>query len=112
MTSQGAALQVYNNELVKCIENLNLRRDTIQREIIEEENEKNKLQNDIRLLSENLSKIVQSLAQKIQLRNELDKTLTETQKAYDTILDTSKSLLNNVRTELQKPEREGDRKQM
>ena len=36
--------------------------------------------------------------QKIQLRNELDKTLAETQKAYDTILDTSKSLLNNVRT--------------
>ena len=106
MTSQGAALQVYNNELVKCIEEITTRRDKLQREIQQEESEKNLIQNDIRLLSENLSKIIQSLAQKIQLRNELDKTLAETQKAYDTILDTSKSLLNNVRTKADESEKQ------
>lgn len=56
MSSQGAALQTYNNELVKCIEDLTKRRDELQRSILEEEQEKEKIQSDIRLLSERLAK--------------------------------------------------------
>ena len=52
MTQQAAVLQTCNNELVKCIEDLCNKRDTLQRDILAEEDEKTKLQNDIRVLSE------------------------------------------------------------
>ena len=74
MSQQGAALQTYNNELVKCIEDLTSKRDDIQRQILQEEQEKEKIQNDVRLLSERLAKIQESLAKKIQLRNDFDRT--------------------------------------
>jgi Sjoegren syndrome nuclear autoantigen 1 len=47
-----------------------------------EEEEKHKLQNDIRVLSEKLAKINESLAKKISARNEFDKTIAETESAY------------------------------
>ena len=64
MSQQGAALQNYNNELVKCIEDLCTKRDDLQRQIITEEEEKHKLQNDIRVLSEKLAKTNEGLAKK------------------------------------------------
>ena len=47
-----------------------------------EEEEKHKLQNDIRVLSEKLAKVNESLAKKISARNEFDKTIAETEAAY------------------------------
>ena len=82
MAQQGAALQNYNNELVKCIEDLCTKRDDLQRQIIVEEEEKYKLQNDIRILSEKLAKVNEALAKKITARNEFDKTIAETEAAY------------------------------
>jgi Sjoegren syndrome nuclear autoantigen 1 len=82
MSQQGAALQNYNNELVKCIEDLCTKRDDLQRQIMIEEEEKHKLQNDIRVLSERLAKVNESLAKKISARNEFDKTIAETESAY------------------------------
>ena len=82
MSQQGAALQNYNNELVKCIEDLCTKRDDLQRQIMVEEEEKHKLQNDIRVLSERLAKVNESLAKKISARNEFDKTIAETESAY------------------------------
>ncbi|MGH0182270.1 UNVERIFIED_CONTAM: hypothetical protein FKN15_008868 [Acipenser sinensis] len=71
MTQQGAALQTYNNELVKCsahcsrgvssgIEELCSKREELNRQILQEEEEKTKLQNDIRILTEKLSRILES----------------------------------------------------
>merc|ERR1712244_178955 len=100
MSQQGAALQTYNNELVKCIEDLTSKRDDIQRQILQEEQEKEKIQNDVRLLSERLAKIQESLAKKIQLRNDFDRTLSETEGAYTKILETSQTLLNQVRNKV------------
>jgi sjoegren syndrome nuclear autoantigen 1 len=82
MAQQGAALQNYNNELVKCIEDLCTKRDDLQRQVMSDEEEKHKLQNDIRVLSEKLAKINESLAKKISARNEFDKTIAETEGAY------------------------------
>ena len=82
MAQQGAALQNYNNELVKCIEDLCTKRDDLQRHIMIDEEEKHKLQNDIRVLSEKLAKVNESLAKKISARNEFDKTIAETEAAY------------------------------
>ena len=75
MSQQGAALQSYNNELVKCIEELCTKRDELQKQIVSEEEEKSKLQNDIRLLSEKLAKLNEGLAKKIAARNEFDRTI-------------------------------------
>ncbi|CAK8683709.1 microtubule nucleation factor SSNA1-like [Clavelina lepadiformis] len=97
MSHQGAALQSYNNELVKCIEDLCAKRDELHRHILQEEEEKQKLQNDIRILTEKLAKINESLSKKMAARNEFDKTISETEAAYMKILETSQTLLNSVK---------------
>jgi len=99
MTQQAAALQVYNNELVKCIEDLCTKRDELQKQVLQDEEEKMKLQNDIRVLSERLAKLNESLAKKISTRNEFDRTIAETEHAYTKILESSQMLLNVVRKE-------------
>ena len=82
MAKQGAVLQGYNNELVKCIEDLCAKRDELQRQIVLEEEEKTKIQNDLRILTERLARINESLAKKLSLRNDYDKTIAETEAAY------------------------------
>ncbi|XP_031564258.1 Sjoegren syndrome nuclear autoantigen 1 homolog isoform X2 [Actinia tenebrosa] len=102
MSQQGAALQTYNNELVKCIEDLCTKRDELQKQILSEEEEKTKIQNDIRILTERLAKINESLARKIASRNEYDKTIAETEAAYMKILESSQTLLHVLKNETAK----------
>ncbi|KAM4664399.1 microtubule nucleation factor SSNA1 [Discoglossus pictus] len=99
MSRQGAALQGYNNELVKCIEDLCGKRDELNRQIQQEEDEKNKLQNDIRILTEKLSRVNENLARKMASRNEFDKTIAETEAAYMKILESSQTLLTVLKKE-------------
>ncbi|KAK2143519.1 hypothetical protein LSH36_834g00048 [Paralvinella palmiformis] len=101
MSQQGAALQTYNNELVKCIEDLCTKRDELQKQILDEEEEKRKVQNDIRILTEKLAKINESLSKKMASRNEFDKTIAETEAAYMKILESSQTLLNVLKKESQ-----------
>ncbi|BFZ20410.1 hypothetical protein BsWGS_23449 [Bradybaena similaris] len=101
MSHQGAALQSYNNELVKCIEELCSKRDEIHRSILQEEEEKQKLQNDIRVLTEKLAKVNESLAKKMASRSEFDKTIAETEAAYMKILESSQTLLSVLKRESQ-----------
>ena len=61
-------LNSYNNELVKCLEDLSTKREAIAKEILSEEEEKNKLQNDLRIFSERLARINESLSKKIAAR--------------------------------------------
>lgn len=99
-------MQNYNNELVKCIEDLkekreevtaaadlaNLRsalascatlrpqsfdlralfspRPQVNRQIVKDEEEKAKIQNDLRMLTERLSRVNDSVARKVASRNE------------------------------------------
>ncbi|XP_069790648.1 microtubule nucleation factor SSNA1 [Narcine bancroftii] len=99
MTQQGAALQSYNNELVKCIEDLCTKREELNQQILQEEEEKNKLQNDIRILTEKLTKVNESLAHKMATRNEFDRTIAETEAAYMKILESSQTLLTVLKRE-------------
>uniref|UniRef100_A0A8D2NG14 SSNA1 n=2 Tax=Passerellidae TaxID=1729112 RepID=A0A8D2NG14_ZONAL len=50
MTQQGAVLQGYNNELVKCIEDLCMQKEELNKQIQQAEEEKNKLQHEIQIL--------------------------------------------------------------
>ncbi|KYO23010.1 microtubule nucleation factor SSNA1 [Alligator mississippiensis] len=99
MAQQGAALQSYNNELVKCIEELCARRDELGRQIAREEEEKGKLQSDIRLLTERLARLNEGLARKMATRNEFERTIAETEAAYGKILESSQTLLNVLKKE-------------
>jgi len=52
LNASGAAMQSYNNEMVKCIEDLCSKRDELRRQIEADQEEKTKLHNDIRLLTD------------------------------------------------------------
>jgi len=95
----SATLQNYNNELVKCVDDLKEKREEINRAILKEEEEKNKIQNDLRILTERLSRINESLARKVASRNEYDKTIAETEAAYMKILESSQTLLHVLKKE-------------
>ncbi|XP_066569422.1 microtubule nucleation factor SSNA1 [Amia ocellicauda] len=99
MTQQGAALQTYNNELVKCIEELCLRRDELNRQVQLEEEEKRRLQSDIGVLTEKLGRLNESLARKMAARNDFDRTIAETEAAYMKILESSQTLLSVLKRE-------------
>ena len=96
---QGATLQNYNNELVKCIEVLREKREEVNRQILKEEEEKAKIQKDLSILTDRLSKINESLARKVQARNEYDKTIQETEAAYMKIMESSQTLLHVLKRE-------------
>ncbi|CAM2719954.1 unnamed protein product [Rotaria magnacalcarata] len=96
MSQQGAALQNYNNELVKY---LCAKRDELQRQILIEEEDKHRLENEIRFASDKLSKINENLARKTTARTEFDQTIGETEAAYMKILESSQTLLNVLKRE-------------
>jgi Sjoegren syndrome nuclear autoantigen 1 len=66
----------------KGIEELKERREEVNRNITKEEDEREKLQNEIRGLNERLARIEQSLQLKYATRNEYDKTIKETEVSY------------------------------
>ncbi|XP_034457247.1 Sjoegren syndrome nuclear autoantigen 1 [Hippoglossus hippoglossus] len=99
MAQQAAALQTYNNELVKCIEDLYYKRDELNRQIKDEEVEKDRLQHDVRVLTEKLSRVNESLAQRLATRDTFDRTIAESEAAYTKILESSQSLLSILKQE-------------
>ena len=64
------------------IEDLCSKRDELHKQVLKEEEEKQKIQSDLRILTERLSQINESLARKIAMRNDFDKTISETENAY------------------------------
>ncbi|XP_019962950.1 microtubule nucleation factor SSNA1 [Paralichthys olivaceus] len=99
MTQQAAALQTYNNELVKCIEDLYFKREELNRQIRDEQTEKERLQHDVRVLTEKLSRVNESLAQRLVTRDTFDRTIAESEAAYTKILESSQSLLSILKQE-------------
>ena len=60
---------------------------------------KAKIQKDLSILTDRLSKINESLSRKNQARNEYDKTIQETEAAYMKILESSQTLLHVLKRE-------------
>ena len=102
MAQQGAALQTYNNELVKCLEEL------CEREIDKEHAERKAvLDSQLIQLTAKINAMDASLARKLQTKEEYDKTIRESEEAYMKILESSQVLLNVVKKDtmnLQKAE--------
>mmetsp|Transcript_15210 Transcript_15210/g.29528 ORF Transcript_15210/g.29528 Transcript_15210/m.29528 type:complete len:112 (-) Transcript_15210:192-527(-) len=99
MAQQGASLQNYNNELVKCIEDLRSKREEVNRQILKDEEQKAAIQKDLSILTDRLSKVNESLARHVQARKEYDTTIQETEAAYMKILESSQTLLNVLKRE-------------
>ena len=56
-SGQGSTLQGYNNELVKCIEDLREKREELNKLILKDEEDKAKVQKEIALLTDRLKKV-------------------------------------------------------
>ena len=77
MAQQGAALQSYNNELVKSIEELQSRRAALNKQIEAEASEKQKLETEKKSLEDRLSTVDNSLKNKLNTKAEYDKVIAE-----------------------------------
>jgi Sjoegren syndrome nuclear autoantigen 1 len=107
MAQQGATLQNYNNELVKCLEELCERRQRLEKEIEKDQREKQLLDSQLVQLQAKISAVDASLAKKLDTKAEYDKTIRESESAYMKILESSQVLLNVVKRDsmsLQKSE--------
>ena len=82
MAQQGATLQSINNEMVTCIEDLRQKREEVNSQILVEEEERIKVQNDLHILTERLARINESVSRKMATREEFDRTISETESAY------------------------------
>lgn len=99
MTHQGAVLQSYNNEMVKCIEDLSTHREELNKQIKQAEEERSKIQNEIEMLTKQLECVCESLTWKSAAQKELDQILAETEMAYEKILESCRMMLNVLKTE-------------
>lgn len=99
MAHQGSTLQNYNNELVKCLEDLREKREALNKQILAEEKRKAEVQKKLHKLTEQLHRVNESLAQKTQARNDYDNTIQETEAAYMKILESSQTLLHVLKRE-------------
>eukprot|EP00088_Acartia_fossae_P029083 TRINITY_DN29897_c0_g1_i1.p1 TRINITY_DN29897_c0_g1~~TRINITY_DN29897_c0_g1_i1.p1 ORF type:complete len:133 (+),score=18.22 TRINITY_DN29897_c0_g1_i1:27-425(+) len=98
MSRQGAALQNYNNELVKSLEELCQRRHLLQSAIEKEEAEKAQLEAEKRKIEERLKVVDEGLHQKLNTKAEYDRVIGEAEGAYMKILESSQVLLNVVKS--------------
>eukprot|EP00906_Rhabdomonas_costata_P018433 RCo026926 len=99
MAETGATLQSTNNELVKCIEELREKREEANRQIQKEEEEKARIVSEIQILSDRLAKVDDNLARRYAAKAEYDKAISETENAFQKILESSRTLLHVLKRE-------------
>ena len=92
---------MFNNELVRCIEELSMKRDELHRQVIIEETEKNKILNELRLKTERLAKLNENLAKNFGHKKDLDQRILDTESAYGKIVEGSHTLVQALKQGLQ-----------
>lgn len=107
-TKQGAALQNYNNELVKCLEELSHRRQKLQKQIQDEESVKRQLESQMVKLRQELDSVETSLRGKHDTLAKYNATIAESEQAYLKILESSQVLLNVLKRDAQTLDRSDD----
>ena len=85
----SSGLNNTNTELVKMMDTIIKQKNEIQVLIDQEEDEKRQIEEQMRSLAERLDQLNQSLGKKQHTRNEYDKTINETQSAFNKILESS-----------------------
>ncbi|ORX57090.1 putative 13 KDA deflagellation-inducible protein [Piromyces finnis] len=99
MSSQGALLQNYNNDIILCIEKLKKQREVICQQILKEEESKKKMENEIAILSSKLNALQESLNKKTKAKMEYDQLIQQTENAFTKILESSHTLLKMLTKE-------------
>lgn len=106
MTEHGAALQTYNQELVKCLEDLKIRRSEVQEIVDKQEGEKMILLKNVKILQDKLHQVNKSLDSYKSLRDNYDQIIKECDGGFKKILESSATLLNLAQHESTKLESE------
>ena len=97
--AQGSALQRYNQELTRYIENIRQGRDDLHEEIAKDEEEKSTIETEIASLTERLQVLTEALVKKYEAQEEFDRTIQETEQAFMKILESSQTLLHVLKKE-------------
>ena len=85
----SSGLNNTNTELVKMMDGIIKQKNEIQGLIDQEEDEKRQIEEQMRSLAERLDTLNGSLQKKHHTRSEYDKTINETQSAFNKILESS-----------------------
>ena len=99
MSKQGDVLVSYNNQLVKCIDDMREKMDTVTKKITKLEEEKSKITENITTLTEQLVTVEETLAKNINAKNKYALTIQETETAYMKILESSQTILHVLKRE-------------
>jgi len=91
--------QNYNSELLRSIDDLRLKRDELHDQIMEAEEQREKKQTELKVVTDDLQRLNTDIVRKTQARNEYDKIIQETESAYGKILESSNTLLHVLRRE-------------
>ena len=98
-TQQGAALQTYNNELVKAMEELIERKAALEKAVDEEKKTKESLEVEAERVRKKLETVNSSLEEKSERLRKYERLISETEQHYFKILESSQTLLNVVKKE-------------
>ncbi len=88
--------------IVETLENLKLQRDKINQDIEEGYQIREKIQQQLNILGEQLQKVTDGLEQKQTVLNIYDKILNESDSAYSKIVQSTQALYNMVKNEEKK----------
>ena len=88
--------------IIQTLENLKVQRDKINKDIEEGYQIREKIQQQLNLLGEQLQKVTDDLEQKQTVLNIYDKILKETDSAYSKIVQSTQALYNMVKNEEKK----------
>ena len=88
--------------IVQTLENLKVQREKINQDIEEGYLMREKIQQQLNLLSEQLQKVTDDLEQKQTVLNIYDKILNESDSAYSKIVQSTQALYNMVKNEEKK----------
>ena len=89
-------------QIIQTLENLKIKRDKINQDIEEGYQLREKIQQQLNLLGEQLQKVTDDLEQKQTVLNIYDKILNETDSAYSKIVQSTQALYNMVKNEEKK----------
>ncbi|XP_048776849.2 microtubule nucleation factor SSNA1-like [Ostrea edulis] len=94
---EDAFIQKYNLELLKCIDDMKVKRDGVHRDILSLSDEQRKLEGDILQLTSQIARVNESLCKKMKQQVECDELLKEYDEAFHRLLYGQQTLLANVK---------------
>ncbi|XP_023026433.1 uncharacterized protein [Leptinotarsa decemlineata] len=96
MSEHGAALQTYNQELVKCLEDIKRKKNEIVHCLHREEAEKLVLEKNVKVLQDKLKILNRNIDHHKSIYEQYDKIINETENGFRKILESSQTLLQVV----------------